>query len=193
LAQPNELLAFTAPFKLSSDLSPDIYTVEIGLRVKATGEETWNFSMVGLANTLTINRGAMNVLVETLPIQHRLNEAIGDTGLLLLGYNDLTRQEIPRVELYWQVQRSPAENYVVELTLLDGANQEVAAWRRPLSQKTHPVESWQPGEVIKLPFSVEFDATLPPGSYRPVLSILPVNNSQASPVAQINLSPNYED
>src|SRR6185503_1026162 len=88
LAEADQILVFRAPLNLPADMPLGVYKLELGLRLKATGEETWNFPLTNLANTITVNRGALNVSAEALSIQHRLEQAVDKTGLTLLGYDD---------------------------------------------------------------------------------------------------------
>jgi hypothetical protein len=118
---------------------------------------------------------------------------IGETGLVLLGYSGWKPGEPPNLDLYWQAQHALTKDYELDLTLRDERNEVLATWRRPLSSKIHPIKSWQPGEIVKLPFPLELTSELPAGPYRPVLSVFPANSSQTTPMAQINLAPNDED
>ncbi|HXW01720.1 MAG TPA: hypothetical protein VEC93_25140, partial [Anaerolineae bacterium] len=85
LYEPNEVLVFTAPLHFPPDTPLGIYSLEMGLRLKATGQETVNFPLTGLANTIIVKQGAP---AADLPIQHHLDQPIGETGLTLLGYDD---------------------------------------------------------------------------------------------------------
>ncbi|HEX9925194.1 MAG TPA: glycosyltransferase family 39 protein, partial [Anaerolineae bacterium] len=87
LSQANEILVFTAPIDFPADSALGVYTLEMGLRLKATAETTVKFPLAATANTVRINRGALVTSGEKLNIQYRLDNVMDGTGLTLLGYD----------------------------------------------------------------------------------------------------------
>ena len=188
LLHPKEMLLFVAPLQLPVDIPIGRYQVEIGLRLKGTQKETWNFSLPESANIITVNRGTLMTSAETLSIEHRLNQPIGKTGLILLGYDDLTRQEFPRFDLYWQADKRLAEDYVLNLTLLNQQGQTVVTWENLLSPHIHPLITWRPGEIVKTSFPLTLGYALPADLYQPVLSLLPVGERTTQPIETLDLA-----
>jgi hypothetical protein len=202
LSEPNEILVFSTPLLFPVDRPLGVYSLEMGLRLKATGQETVNFPLTGLAHTISVKQGA---LAANLSIQHRLDQSISETGLTLLGYDsplsefesqDSTKDiqakskienQKSKIFLYWRTAKPLAENYGLKLDLLGPDGQLAATWSRSLAPEIHPLTAWQPGEIIKLAFPLELGYVLPPASYRVALSVLPANNPQAEPLTTVNL------
>lgn len=188
--QPWEILGFTAAIDLPPDIPPGLYHLEMGLKLKASGQETWRFALTDTANTITVNQGLLNGSADRLSIQHRFNQSLADTGLTLLGYNDLTTGQPPAFEFYWRAEKPLSQNYRLKLTLLDDHEQPEAAWNQALVPDIHPLTAWQPGEIVKTPLNLEVGYLLPAASYQPVLSILAAGApSNQLPPAEINLLP----
>ncbi|MBN1994180.1 MAG: glycosyltransferase family 39 protein [Anaerolineae bacterium] len=187
LSAPGDMVVFNAFLPIPSDMLLGTYPVEIGLRLKDGGQETWKFSLKDTENTITVNRGALADFVEALPIQNHLEYEVGATGLTLLGYNDLTGETPPHFDLYWQANRPLIEDYILELALLDQTGKVVVSWRNTLSPPVHPATAWQAGEVVKITFPLASGYPLPPGHYQPVLSILSADTALIDSVDLIPL------
>jgi hypothetical protein len=192
--QPEMTLVSIAHFDLPPDISPGIYHLEIGLRLKTTGEETWNLPLTNIDNTIVVNRGILNVSTDELSIQHRLDygqnqeTGLAETGLTLLGYNVVTTTSGPRLDFYWRAERSITENYLLNLSLLDNNKQIVVSWSDWLAPQAHPLTAWQPGEIVKRPWSQEVGYSLPSGSYQPGLTIFTEGDPQAGDLTTPGLS-----
>jgi len=126
-------------------------------------------------------------------MQHRLKQTVGETGLSLLGYDDLTHSQVPSFDFYWQTEKLITENYILDLALLDGQGQIVATWQNLLAPDIHPLTAWQPGEIIKLSLPLEFGHTLLPDFYQPILTVFPTDGQKSRPLAQFNLLPSAEE
>ncbi|MBN1994169.1 MAG: glycosyltransferase family 39 protein [Anaerolineae bacterium] len=184
LLQPGALLVFAASLELPQDIPLGYYPLEIGLRLKDSGQETWTFPLPKPTSTIVVNRGALGVPIQTLPIQYRLEQPAGDTGLTLLGYNLIN--EPSYIELYWQADRPLDWEYRVKLALLDVQGQAITTWSNALSPEFHPLTKWQPGEVVKLSWPLETGGMFAPGDYHLSLLLQPMDMANA--VATINLA-----
>lgn len=167
LSQPQEILVFTATLTFAPDTPLGFYPLEIGLRLKESGQETLKFSLSdplngassrGSARGVTVNRGALNS--DSLSIQYPIVYPIELAGLTLLGY-DLPQTGPPRLDLYWQADPlpRPTENYLIQVDWLDDKGQPLTTWRKPVAPAN--LTTWQPGEVIKQPFALEVGYPLP--------------------------------
>jgi hypothetical protein len=190
--QPDQVLVFTALLNLPVDISPGYYPIAIGLRLKGTTTETWNFPLDGLSHTLTVNRGAIVAALEELPIQYRLKQRIGGSGLTLVGYTLLPgvdKLKSPLLYLYWQAETLLNENYRLVLTLQNAQRETVATWQNFLAPPLHPLTEWQAGEVVKGVLPLEIGYPLTPDVYHPVLNVLSASPEQPQPIATIPLTP----
>jgi hypothetical protein len=193
LRQPNEVLVFVAPLHLPPDIPLGRYTLEMGLRLKATGEETVRFPLASPANTLTVGQGAVTA-AGTIAVPHRLDQPVGETGLTLLGYSDPIEPRAapgapPRLYLYWQVEKPVTEAYDLRLELLPGENQRAVSWRKTLAPELHPIVAWQPGEIVTLPFPLEAGQAVSLNTEQQfALSVLPANQPEAGPIVTVDLS-----
>lgn len=181
LTRPGEVLAFTAPLALDPQTPLGFYTLEMGLRLKATGEETFRFPLGDTPPTVTVQGGAL-IAGEKVSIPHRLERAIAGAGLTLLGYDlsPSTATAVPPIlYLYWQTTAPLTTAYTVQLALADAQGQIVANWHKPLAPAFHPVTAWQPGELVKIPFPLEIGYTLPEIPARWTLSIFGAGQAQA--------------
>jgi hypothetical protein len=182
LPKPNEILVFSAPLRLAPDTPPGRYQLAVGLRLRATGEETLRFPLPEPGNVITVNRGALNA--GSVPVLFRLDRPLGQTGLTLAGYSG---PAAGRFYLYWRADRPAAENYRLHLAALDGQGRTLAAWLRPLAPEAHPVTAWQPGEMVTVPFPLEAGRALAAPD-QVVLSLLPESGPAEPPLASVTLA-----
>ena len=188
LPEASEMLKFTASLQLPADSLLGRYPLEIGLRIKAAGEETWKFNLPEPGNAITINRGAVVTSIDALSIEHRLQQSIADTGLVLLGYDDHTRQAAPHLDLYWQAIQPLAKAYRLQLALLDAQGQEIMTWSNPLAPQIHPLTNWQAGEMVKTQFPLFTTQPLPAENYRSILSLWPMDQDAGQPIHTVSLT-----
>ncbi|MFN2137386.1 MAG: hypothetical protein ACK2UK_15605 [Candidatus Promineifilaceae bacterium] len=83
----------------------------------------------------------------------------------LLGY-DLSGGEETGLMLYWQSLVPTAVDYDIFVHLLNGAGEIVAQVdRQPLSGLA-PTSFWQPGDIVRDPYTIPVPSDLPPGDYQ---------------------------
>lgn len=184
LNHPNEMLAFTATLT-PTDLPVGLYTLGMGLRLKESGRETLYFSLLA-PPVITLTTGLPAGQADSLPVAHRLNQPLGETGLTLLGYN-LVNSNPPRYDFYWQANRPITQVYQLQATLLNHQGQPTAEWYAPLAPTIKPLSDWSPGEIIKLPLPLEVSQSLPPDDYHLRLSLY--RPTALSPYAETDLEP----
>ena len=160
LSQPNDILAFSARLDFPPDTALGHYTLEIGLRLTATAEETIKFPLANVTKTITVNRGT----TQSLDGQLQFEQPLGQTGLSLVGYDFLPlealieaetsagAQRLPRLDLYWRADQILSEEYALRLTLIDPQGKSVVVWRNKLAPDIHPLTAWQPGRLLTYPY-----------------------------------------
>ncbi len=162
------VLMFAAPLRLPVDMAIGEYELEIGLRLKESGEETWQFPLEGPGNQITVKRGILPGSGEEVTVPHRVAEAIEGSGLKLLGY-EVGEQGL---NLYWQREGAVAEEYRYRLVLKDRQGQVVGWWSDRVGPGLHPLAEWQEGEVVKVPMVLETGRGLGNGRYEGELEVL---------------------
>jgi hypothetical protein len=174
LNQPNEILAFVAHLDFPPDTALGRYTMEMGLRLKATGEETVNFALPVGARTLTVGAGTSQPLAPA----HRLDQPLGPSGLTLVGYEP--QPDAARLDLYFRAESRLSQEYALHLTWQDRQQRPLASWQRPLAPDFHPLSAWAPGETVKLPFPLELGYPLGTAEGQLELTVLAGPDSLAS-------------
>ncbi len=183
LSRPEQIVVFTGSFNVPPDISLGIYRLEIGLRLKETAEETWNFPLETPDSTITVKRGVLNPSRESLSISHPLDVTLGKSGLSLLGYD----QEPGHLFLYWQSVQPGDEVYQYRLVLKDGRGQAVAWWSDRVGPALHPQAEWEPGEVVKVPVALEVSRAPAPGPYTGELEVLDEGGNRVGSTIELGM------
>ncbi len=93
----------------------------------------------------------------------------------LLGYRlepaSLTPGGSVRLDLLWQAQTTPAQDYTVFIHLLDEAGNQLGGSDSPPLAGSYPTSIWSPGERILDPHTLPLPADLPAGDYRLALGL----------------------
>jgi len=123
-----------------------------------------------------------------LPIQRRVDEALGD-DIVLLGYDAPQRTveagaSLP-LSLYWQAQRDVVTDYSVRLSLTDSAGTTVTEIDTWPVDGTYPTTGWIAGEIVHDQLDVALPATVPAGEYELRLGLVPAGADR--PVAELSL------
>jgi hypothetical protein len=90
------------------------------------------------------------------------------------------------VTLYWEAERSPEDDYVVFVHLLNAEGEAVASHDGPPMDGRYVTSAWLPGDIIRDNHRLVLDPNTPAGTYRlqvgmyswPDLERLPVRDSQ---------------
>ena len=69
------------------------------------------------------------------------------------------------VVLYWEAQRSPEDDYVLFVHLVDGEGQVVAGHDGPPLDGRYPTSAWLPGEIVPDARHLVLDSGVPAGTY----------------------------
>jgi 4-amino-4-deoxy-L-arabinose transferase-like glycosyltransferase len=108
-----------------------------------------------------------------------------DDRLRLVGANVpaetvsfLPGETVP-VDLFWQAQADPGQDYYPRLRLLDAQGAVVAELVEKPVAGTYPTAWWRAGELVRDPHELPIPATVPPGSYRLTLSLMRADGSEA--------------
>jgi 4-amino-4-deoxy-L-arabinose transferase-like glycosyltransferase len=133
--------------------------------------------------TVHVIRPEASPPVEALDLEKPLQVDF-DERLRLLGYNlpdeaALLPGEAVSVDLFWQAQADPAQDYYPRLQLLDTQGAVLAELAEKPVAGTYPTAWWRAGELVRDPHALPIPATVPPGSYRLVLSLVRADGSEA--------------
>jgi hypothetical protein len=106
-----------------------------------------------------------------------------DERLRLLGYNvsddaALLPGEAVNVDLFWQAQADPGQDYYPRLQLLDAQDTVLAELVEKPVAGTYPTAWWRAGELVRDPHALPIPPTVPPGSYRLALSLIRADGSE---------------
>ena len=132
--------------------------------------------------TVHIIRPETSPPVEALTFEQPLQVDF-DEQLRLLGYNVaddavLLPGESVRVDLFWQAQADPGQDFYPRLQLLDAQGGVLAELTEKPVAGTYPTAWWRAGELVRDPHTLPIPATVPPGSYRLALSLIRADGSE---------------
>ena len=146
-----------------------LYDAETGERVRQFGQDTLALGAV------VVEQAAQTPPLEVVPMQHRLDAALGPVRLI--GYDAYRRgfAHAPATPLqagdtahftfYWQAPDPLPPDWPDDLTFtLRLGDQQISA---PLAGGAYPTGAWQAGELVR----GEFDLTYSGGDPRPVLYV----------------------
>jgi hypothetical protein len=107
-----------------------------------------------------------------------------DERLRLLGYNlandaALLPGEEVSVDLFWQAQADPGQDYFPRLQLLDAEGAVLAELVEKPVAGTYPTAWWRAGELVRDPHAMPIPATVPAGTYRLALGLVRADGSEA--------------
>ena len=120
--------------------------------------------------------------IEALAFEQPLDASFSDR-LRLLGVTipqDLAflPGDSVAVELFWQALADPGEDFLPRLQLLDTEDRAVAELTEKPVAGTYPTAWWHAGQLVRDPHALPIPATVPPGRYRLVLSLIRAANGQ---------------
>ncbi len=108
-----------------------------------------------------------------------------DDRLRLLGA-DVPDENVPflpgeavHVELFWQAQADPGQDYFPRVRLLDAQDTVLAELIEKPVAGTYPTAWWQAGELVRDLHMLPIPATVPPGSYRLTAGLMRADGSEA--------------
>ena len=120
--------------------------------------------------------------LQALAFEHSLQVEF-DERLRLLGYSVpddavLLPGEAVSVDLFWQAQADPGQDYYPRLQLLDAQDAVLAELVEKPVAGTYPTAWWRAGELVRDPHALPIPATVPPGSYHLALSLIRADGSE---------------
>ena len=158
---------------------PGSYRLQVALYAPDEGRE-----LVAAGSGQRVDLGPVHVMelgqAEIRPgprpvVQYSLEAGFGNE-IDLLGF-DLTSAEAPAggtvaLDLYWQVQNMPSDDYelLLELILPDG--KVLANWKRPLVADAAPTSVWLAGQFLRGPHQLSLPGQVAPGEYDLRLKVL---------------------
>jgi 4-amino-4-deoxy-L-arabinose transferase-like glycosyltransferase len=132
--------------------------------------------------TVHVVRPDVSPPVEALTFEEPLRVDF-DERLRLLGYDlsdgALLPGEEVSVDLFWQAQADPGQDYYPRLRLLDAQGAVLAELAEKPVAGTYPTAWWRAGELVRDPHALPIPATVPPGNYRLALGLIRVDDSEA--------------
>ena len=108
-------------------------------------------------------------------VQYPLAAGFGNE-IDLLGF-DLASADVPAggtvaLDLYWQVQNRPSDDYELLLELVVPNGEVLANWRRSPVADTVPTSHWLAGQYLRGPHQLSLPAQVAPGEYDLRLKVL---------------------
>jgi hypothetical protein len=157
-----ETIDDTHRLSLPDDAKPGPYQIVAGLyeaqtsaRVKFNGQDSVRL---------------MTIAIQSM--QQHFNQDFGDFATLLGadGLPDsISAGEAIKTTLYWRPRATPMASYLISLQLFDENKGLVAQVDNLPGNGARPTTTWQPGEIIVDPYTLNLPADLPPGQYRLLL------------------------
>jgi hypothetical protein len=132
--------------------------------------------------SVRVTRPETSPPVEALSFEQPLQVEF-DERMRLLGYNvsgdaALLPGEAVSVDLFWQAQAAPGQDYYPRLQLLDTQDTMLAELAEKPVGGTYPTAWWRAGELVRDPHTLPIPATVPAGSYRLALSLTRADSSE---------------
>jgi hypothetical protein len=160
--QPAEIVRDPWDLPLPADVTPGTYQLTLAIFDVETGAEVNRLRLGDV--TVTERRRQF----EPPPMQ-ALSKTRWDDNITLLGYNlslvPLVGGSQIQTLLYWRGDRPVSIDYTVFVHLLGPDGSLVAQHDGVPGGGDRPISTWEPGEVVPDPHTLNFE-TLPPGDYR---------------------------
>ncbi len=146
------LVMHDLPLALPVGLPPGAY--ELALRLTTLDGETIGLTdgrIEASSGVVQVVAAAANPPAAHWPLMTRQTANLGP--LRLLGYRlpalALRPGHVLPLDLFWQAQRAPREDYQLRLRLTDGAGTVLQEALMPLSRADYPTSLWTAGEVVQ--------------------------------------------
>jgi hypothetical protein len=150
---------------------PGRYMLNAWIDRPASGEVVGVFPLTLADAGVTVTRPASPPAVEDLGLAQELGFSVV-SGIALLGANGTDKMPDPwladqshEIVLYWQAEQAIEQNYPVVLSLWDEMGAAQAQWSGPPVGGRFPTDRWQPGDVIRDPWTLTLPRRVPPGDY----------------------------
>jgi hypothetical protein len=146
----------------SRDLAP--------LPVTSTGGSGGELAL----GAVRVVRPAVSPPPEALDLEQSLEADFGPLhlwGVTVHAGQPVLPGQAVEVELFWQAQVAPGEDFLPRLQLREG-DSVLAEWLEKPVEDTYPTAWWQAGELVRDPHSLHIPATVPAGRYGLTLGLL---------------------
>jgi hypothetical protein len=91
--------------------------------------------------------------------------------ITLLGYDLDVESEALNLNLYWQCDVPPSDDYTTFVHVRDAGGTIAAQMDRPPADGAYPTSLWDAGEVIRDSIQVPLPAEVPAGTYHIVVGM----------------------
>jgi hypothetical protein len=186
--QAGAIIEGQAELALPVGMPSSLYYLKMGYKTKE-GKLIGQFELPPGGDTIEVK------LAEAFPAMvpspsHRLDLSL-DQALTIVGY-DLERQqsvagELLWLTLYWQATQDVANDYVVNLRLLDAQGVEVAYWLGRPARSSLPTNAWRSGQIVQDPWRLAISPGIPSGQYQ--LEIVIFDAESQAEVKRARLAP----
>lgn len=130
--------------------------------------------------TVHVVRPAVPPLPQALDWEQDLEADFGPLhlwGISPQAGRPLLPGEALEVDLFWQAQSAPGEDFLPRLRLLDDSSaldgdSVLGEWMEKPVAGSYPTAWWRAGELVRDPHTLHLPATVPPGRYRLALSLV---------------------
>ncbi len=139
-----------------------MYDAQSGARLRLMGQDTVRL---------------MTITVQSM--QQPINQDLGDFATLLGadGLPDsISAGEAINLTLYWRPRATTTDSYMISLQLFDENKRLVAQVDGLPGNGARPTTTWQPGQIVIDPHSLNLPADLPLGQYRLLLLMFDSTN-----------------
>lgn len=187
---PEAIVESEALVEIPPGTPPGLYFLKMGLSRGEAEPEVGQFVLPEEGSQITLEPAETQ---PALTLDWPAAQPLGP-GLTLLGADVpdsfiLTPHNRPRLTLYWQAEADILIDYVVSLSLLDQAGNEVAYWLGFPTHGIHPSSGWRQGELIRDPWVLDLAQAgqdpPPPGQY--ALQVKLFNSQTKAQVGQTSL------
>ena len=168
---PGEIISDTSRLRLSPDMPPGLYQLELGVYDFSANQ----FDFLPITATQTMAPLSQNPVLGSVRVRHPLaNEPppnrVGSTladDIVLTGYRlEGAPADGLRVTLYWLERQPPAADYTV-FTQLVGPDGAVWAQQDNFPQAgRYPTGQWPGGATVLDDYALPLREGAPPGEYR---------------------------
>jgi hypothetical protein len=115
--------------------------------------------------TILVNEYQPPWPVQTVPLAGGEHTLATFETVILLDYTFHADDQTLAVTLQWRAESQAAEDYRLELTLLDSTGQAVSRWLGQPFNGRYPTRAWLPGDRVRAAATLPI-AGLPPGEYQ---------------------------
>ncbi len=158
-------------------LETSVYSPDTLERLDVLDENGAPQGTTALLGTMQVVRPTTPPQVEALGIQRPLSAPLNEE-IELLGYDRgdedgvVSGGEVWPLALYWRARTEVEGDYLVRLSLRDGAGETWNVLETRPGAGTYPTTAWQKGEILRDWYDPTIAADIPPGDYHLLVSLI---------------------